>query len=163
MFSIVAALSLDAEAASVNVRPGDDLTVLTSSLLPGDVVSFEEGIYPLVGTVYWTGMGTEEAPIVFKARVPGAEVVLQTTAGGYVVDVLDSSYLVLDGLTFEGVVTEENQPSGVHVGGVSSNVTIENCTIRNVYGTALRIDGTGTGFSIRRNEIHTTIEGSGIY
>jgi len=163
MLSIVAALSLVAEAASVNVRPGDDLTVLTSSLLPGDVVTFEEGIYPLIGTVYWTGLGTEEAPITFKARVSGADVVLQTTAGGYVVDVLDSSYLVLDGLTFEGVVTEENQPSGLHIGGVSSNVTVENCTIRNVYGTALRIDGTGTGFSIRRNEISMTTEGSGIY
>ena len=87
----ISSLSLLAEAASVTVSPGDDLTALTSSLQPGDVVMFEPGIYPLTATVYWSGVGTEDAPITLRARNEGDEVVLQTSGGGYVAEVIDSA------------------------------------------------------------------------
>jgi len=164
----ISSLSLLAEAASVTVSPGDDLTALTSSLQAGDVVTFEPGIYPLESTVYWSGVGTEDAPISLRARDEGSEVVLQTSGGGYVAEIIDSAYLTVAGLTFESSSATTgyggySNPSGLHVGGANMNVTVENCVVRNVYGTGLRIDGNGTGFVIRHNEVHSTIDGSGIY
>ncbi len=156
-------LSLLAEAASVTVSPGDDLTTLTSSLQPGDVVLFNPGIYLLESTIYWSGVGTEDAPITLRASDEGEEVVLQTSGGGWVTEVFDSAYLTLSGLTFESSDPEYTQPSGLHIAGANMNVTVENCVVRNVYGTGLRIEGNGTGLVIRHNEVHSTIDGSGIY
>src|SRR5687768_16355681 len=116
----ISTLFLDAETASVTVSPGDDLNVLTSSLQPGDVVTFAPGVYLLESTVYWSGVGTEEAPITLKAGDDeGAEVVLQTAGGGYVAEIVDSAYLVLSGLTFESSNAEYSLPSGLRIGGAN--------------------------------------------
>jgi hypothetical protein len=151
-----------ARAASVTVSPGDDIESVTSSLQPGDVVTFTAGTYELEGTVHWTGVGTEEEPIRFQAAA-GAAVVLQNQGGGSVAQVRDSAWIVLSGLTFEGGGdVEYNQPSGLYV-AESNNVIIEDCTVRNVWGTALRIDGNTQDLVVRHNELANTGDGSGIY
>lgn len=149
-----------AHAASVTVQPGDDLNTVTSSLQPGDVVTFSSGTYQTEGTLSWVGLGTADAPIRFVGE---GSVVLQNTAGGSVAYIHDSAYITMSGLIFEGAgdITY-TQPSGLNI-TESSNVTIENCTVRNVWGTALRIDRNATGLAIRNNELSGTGDGSGIY
>lgn len=159
---VSAALAPQARAASVTVSPGDDLQAVTSSLQPGDAVTFTSGTYELDGSVYWTGVGTAEAPIRFQAAA-GAAVVLQNLGGGAVAGITDSSHVVLKGLTFEGGGdVEYNQPSGLYI-RESDNIVVEDCTIRNVWGTALRIDGNTQQIRIAHNEIAATGDGSGIY
>lgn len=158
---IVVALATLAQAASVNVSPGDDLTAVTSSLQPGDVVLFNAGTYVLDGSVYWTGVGTEQAPIEFRAA-EGAQVILQNAGGGYVANLENSSWVRLSNLIFEGADPEYTQPSGLRI-YESSYITVEDCVVRNVWGTALRIEGNAQGMQIRHNELSFTGDGSGLY
>lgn len=149
-----------AQAASVTVQPGDDLNTVTSSLQPGDVITFTAGTYLTEGTLNWVGVGTAEAPIQFVGE--GA-VILQNSAGGYVAQIYDSQYITMSGIVFEGLgdVTVTT-PSGFNIAN-SSNITFEDNTVRNVWGTALRIDGNASAIAIRNNELTGTGDGSGIY
>lgn len=156
MWGVSAAL-----AASVNVSPGDDLTAVTTSLQPGDVVLFNEGTYVLDGTVYWSGVGTQSEPIEFKA-VGGAEVILQNNGGGWTAMVENSDWINFTGLIFEAAGDiEYTQPAGLLI-RESRNITVNQCRIRNVYGTGLYIDGNTSGITIRNTEITGTMDGSGI-
>src|SRR5688500_4984899 len=123
-----------AQAASVLVSPGDDLSTVTASLLPGDVVRFSAGTYELDGTVYWTGLGSADASIEF-APEEGAEVILRNNGGGYVAAITGSSYIYLHDLIFEGGGdVEYNRPGGLLV-EESTDIAIENVVIRNVWDT----------------------------
>ncbi|MEZ4238575.1 MAG: right-handed parallel beta-helix repeat-containing protein [Myxococcota bacterium] len=157
-------VGVPALAASVTLSPGDDIGSLTSSLQPGDVVTFNGGTYELEGTVYWTGVGSEDAPITLKAAA-GAPVVLKNNGGGWVAQLVDSSYVVVSGLSFSGGGGDDLQdrgPSGLYVRD-SDTVRIEDCTVEDVWGTALRLDGNLNNLVVRHNELSNTGDGSGIY
>jgi hypothetical protein len=154
-----------AHAASVTVSPGDDLNALTSSLQPGDVVTFNPGTYALYDTVYWTGVGTADAPIQLVSSGKG-EVVLQKQGGGWVAQVNDSSYLKIHGLTFSGTDGTTSgyggdQPSGLYVNN-STYVTVEDCVLQKLGGDAIRIDGDSSHLTIEHNEVASSSDGSGI-
>ncbi len=147
--------------ASVSVSPGDDLGTLTASLLAGDVVLFAAGTYPLPGTIVWSGQGTAAEPITLRAQDDGL-VVLQNTAGGYVAEVSGSSHVILQNLVLEGDENAEyNGVSGLRVAD-SSNITVQNITVRNIWGTALRLDGNMSDITVRNNHLFGTGDGSGI-
>lgn len=155
-------LSGFAVAADVNVGPGDDLTQVTSSLQPGNTVLFDSGTYELEGTVYWSGVGTEAEPIEFRAK-DGATVVLRNNGGGWVADVSDSEWIVFKGLIFEGGGDiDYTHPSGFHI-RESNHITVDGCKVRNVYGTAMYVDGNISGMAIRNTELSGTIDGTGLY
>jgi Right handed beta helix region len=143
-------LASQALAASVTVNPGDDLNALTSSLLPGDVVTFNAGTYPLEGTVYWSGVGTESAPIVFEPAGNG-EVILQNDGSGWVVQVNDSAFLEVRGLTLQGG-KGYGYNSGLYVSN-STDLLLTNLTVKNVGGDALRLDGDTRRLTVTRNEL----------
>lgn len=156
-------LPTGALAADVALSPGDDIGALTSSLLPGDIVTFNAGTFELDGTVTWSGLGTEEAPITFRAA-QGAEVILRNNGGWYVALLQDSTWVEIRDLTFEGGGDdlEYTQPSGLGISN-SSHVTVSNCVIRNVWGTGLRVDGDADAITLTHNEISGTGDGSGLY
>ncbi|HHO51164.1 MAG TPA: right-handed parallel beta-helix repeat-containing protein [Deltaproteobacteria bacterium] len=155
--------------ASVTVSPGDDLSAVTSSLNPGDVVTFSEGVYELEESIYWEGIGTEEEPILLRAA-DGVEAVLHSiSGGGYIATISNSDWIVMENLVFEGVVEETTAgygyysgPSGLRIAD-SSNVTVRDCTIRDVWGTGVRLDGNTNNLTIEHNEIASSGDGSGIY
>jgi len=148
-------------AASSTVSPGDDLQAAAASLAPGDTITFNSGVYELEGTVNWTAVGSAEAPVLLHAA-PGAEVILRGIAGGYVAALADSQFVQLRGLTFDASEDrEENGTNGLRVVN-SSNITIEGCVVRDVWGTALRIDGDTTNMRILGNELTGTGDGGGI-
>lgn len=164
---IISTIAGAALAASVAVKPGDDIQALTSSLLPGDTVTFLAGTFELDGTVYWGNyeggpQGTAEQPITFRADTD-AEVILRNNGGGYVAYLSNAAYVRFEDLIFEGGGDiEYNQPSGLGI-DESNHVTVTNCTIRNVWGTGLRIDGNSSAMTITHNEISGTGDGSGLY
>lgn len=155
-----------ARAASVTVSPGDDLNALTSSLQAGDVVTFNPGTYELEGTVYWSGVGTEDAPIEFRAKQVGTAI-LRNIGDGYVAQLNDSEHVKILGLVFEGALNEttsyyEGGASGIGIYN-SSYVTMENNVVRGVWGTALRIDGNTSNLHIHHNELGPSADGGGMY
>ena len=88
-----------AHAASVSVQPGDSLDALTSDLQPGDVITFQNGLYELESGLDWSGVGTAANPIVLQAA-SGASPVLTARDGDFIGDIIDSQHLVVRGLTF---------------------------------------------------------------
>ena len=88
-------------AASVDVYEGDDLSVLTSSLNPGDEIRLHKGTYPISENgLRWTGLGTESQPITIRGVEDG--VVLQMSSGWVTVSLTDSAYFTIKNLTISG-------------------------------------------------------------
>ena len=149
-----------AHAASVEVSPGDDIATLTASLGPGDEIVFDDGTYPISTTLYWSGVGTADAPITLRAK-DGAAPIIQETGAYLIVDIEDSSYITIDGIAFQG-----DDAYGVSYGVYikdSTNITVKNCEIATTSSTLLYLDGTDTDLDISHNQIHDTTSGSGIY
>ena len=90
-----------AMAASVTLKPTDDVKTLTSSLAPGDVITFSAGTYEITERLDWSGLGTAEQPIVLKAA-EGAEVILVSSVNDQAIRIYESSYLTVQGLTLVG-------------------------------------------------------------
>jgi hypothetical protein len=142
-------------AATVTVNPGDDLGALTASLQQGDIITFNDGTYVLEGTLYWTGTGTEEAPIVFEPA-EGATVILQRVGGGWAVVLEDSSWVQIRGLTFEG--------GGLALsGGLNTHVTVEDCVFHAMPGYGIRIQSDAQFLLLEHNHIYDIEDATGIY
>ena len=156
---LITALAL---AADVTITPLDNISTLTASLTPGTTVLFEEGTYDLPNPIVLTGIGTEAEPIILKPAGSG-EVILRNVAYGYGIEIRDSAYLTVQGLTITGDENAEyNGYSGIYVAN-STDITVEDNAIYGVWGTGLRIDGDVSRLTAARNEIHTLGNGSGIY
>jgi len=155
-----------ASGVTISVKAGDPVGTLTSALGAGDQVVFTDGTYVLDEGLVWGGTGTQDQPITLKAQNPG-QVVLQLTAGSYVAEILDGTWIRVEGLIFEGAADWMDQSYGglrirTSDGMISSNVIIQDCEIRNVYGSGIRVDGDATSLTIERNDIHDTGDGTGI-
>ncbi len=160
------ALSGVASAVEVSVHPGDPIATLTSELGPGDVVIFTDGVFVLDEGLQWGGTGSQNDPITLKALNPG-QAVLQLVDGGYVADIEDGTWILVQGLVFEGAADWMDRGYGglrirANEGVVSSNIVVQDCEIRNVMGSALRVDGDATTLTFERNNIHDTGDGTGI-
>jgi len=149
-----------AHGASVTVSPGDDIGAVTSSLQPGDVVTFTAGRFELKETVTWRAPGVEGDRIQFVGA-PGGASVLVNLGGGAVANLVESSYVEIRDLVFEGTAPEKNNVSGLRLDTVSY-VVVEDCAMRNVRGTGLRVVGDSNNVVLRGNEVGPTTEGSGI-
>lgn len=162
MTSIVL-LSALANAASIEVNPGDDIVNLTASLGPGSEIVFNDGTYTIDGVIQWQGVGTEAEPIVLRAA-SGAHPVIETTGGWVVANIENAQYVEVRGLTFQG--SSDYFASGNGFGGLrivnSSNITIADCEIRDVGSTGLGVGGDVTALSVTATQIHHTTNGSGI-
>ncbi len=157
-------VSLPAHAASLVLRPGDDVRSLTQSLQAGDVIEFNDGVYDIPYQLEWVGVGTADRPIVFKA-VDGAKPVLElsATGGGHIALIHDSEHLVIQGLTFSGNAAYADQGYGGIQLYTNKNITIRDCEIRQVASSALYMPYTNTDVLIEHNQIHDTVSGHGIY
>ncbi|MBX2802057.1 MAG: right-handed parallel beta-helix repeat-containing protein [Myxococcales bacterium] len=161
MTILTLALTMPAHALDVVVRPGDDIQAATSALGAGDVVTFEAGVYELKGTVFWSGLGTDDNPITFMARA-GAEVILRNSGGGYVADVADSDWVVIENIAFEGAKNAKyNGTAGLRIRS-SSNVRLRSLRIGDVWNTALRIEGDCSNINVLSSELGPAPGGDGI-
>jgi hypothetical protein len=151
-------------AASVSVSPGDDLAALTSSLNPTDIVIFQDGTYELENTLVVEAVGEEgEGQGVYLRAQEGATPILKSIGTGTVFELRNSAHVSIEGLTFVGNDTwEEEGGNGVTIRD-STDVTFQNNIIQNVRSTLLRIDGDGANYTIRNNLLEFSSDGSGIY
>lgn len=100
------------------------------NLAAGDVVEWKDGVYDDV-KVALKAQGTQEGPVVFKARTPGK--VIFTGASGIT---LDGSHLVCEGFSFTAPDTS------VKYGVLTCAKGSHDCVFRNI-----SIDGSGSGAS----------------
>lgn len=152
-----------AMGASVELSPGDDVGTLTSSLSAGDELVFNAGTYTLEGRLTWSGLGTEEAPIVLRAA-EGAEVILEGGFNDYLAMVEDSSWLEVRGLIFQGTADREEDasPGGLRVHD-STQVVVSDNRFHDLNRTALYLSGDNSQVTVQHNEMHDLIRGNGIY
>jgi hypothetical protein len=151
-----------ASAAQINVQPGDDVGGLTQSLRAGDAIIFQDGVHVITDSLSWfEAVGTADQPIEIKSA-PDAKPILRMMEGWQILHIEDSAHMNISGLTFEGGTGWEDAGfSGVRIEN-SSNITLDNIEVRQVAGTALRIDGDCSGLLIANSQLHTTFEGHGL-
>ncbi|MCB9691035.1 MAG: right-handed parallel beta-helix repeat-containing protein [Alphaproteobacteria bacterium] len=149
-------------AISATVSPGDDVGAVLASLGPGDVITFNNGLYELEGTLRVTEAMGEEGNPVRLAAATGATPVLK--AGDFsVLEVRDSDHVVIEGLVLEGPEDWMETGGAGLVIADSDHVQVLGNEIRNLRSDLLRIVGDTTGLVIRDNHLHDTWVGTGIY
>ena len=144
---------------AAEIGPGDDIRVAIAALQPGDELVLHGGTYALDGQFRITVNGTANAPVVIRAADGEVPLITQATANHNILEVLESSYLVLRGIEFTG---------GSH--GIrlmdSDYVTIDGCHVHDTGDVAISANsgGTYTGLKIINNHIHdTNFTGEGMY
>lgn len=152
-------LSAAAWAASVTLNPGDDVATLTASLGAGDVITFNAGTYSLPAALYWTGVGTADAPITLQGK---GDVTLSLETGWVVAELDAASYVVIDGLHFQDADGNTDGSYGLYLHDVD-HVTVRNCEFGPVAHSAFTGDGTLDTLTIEHNEVHDTTDGYGMY
>ena len=163
LWTLVMTLAPPANAATVEVKPTDDVVSLTASLSAGDVVTFDDGTYELAGSLDWTGTGTAASPIKLVAKA-GAHPKLELTDGSYVARIHDAAFLEVHGLAFSG--SQARLDDGGWFEGVSiadsSDITLEDVVIHDTHATALALDGNNKNLTIHRVEIYGVVDDNGI-
>jgi len=161
MMPLLLALSA-AQAASLDVYPGDDIYTLTQSLSAGSEVVFHDGTYAIESGLYLTGQGTEGEPITLRAA-DGERPVLEMVDGSYVIRVEDATHLTLEGLVVRGGDgAEETGLTGIQLLNVS-NVTVADCEIVNVPSTGLYVAYDSRDVTLRGNRVHDILSSTAIY
>jgi len=143
-------------------RPFRTITKGLSVLAPGDTLYIKSGTYAealtgIPGGTSWT------APVTVAAY-PGHTVVINGARWGYVVYIGGSNrhHIVLDGLILDGVHTSK---SVVSINEGAHHIRIQNCEIKNAYGSGIFLAQPGSNEFISL-EIHhngTSGRGHGIY
>lgn len=149
-------------AATIEVKPGDDIVALTASLAAGSEVAFAPGVYTIDRTLQWSGAGTEAAPIRLRGA-PGA--IIEASAGNPIVRVEAAAHLVIEGLTLRG--SEAWATSGDHFTGLqiddSADITVRDVVVTRTGGTALALTGDNERIVVEAVELSHTTDGHGVY
>jgi len=161
-----------ASAAIVEIRPssvacGEEFVAAATRLQPGDELVLRGGIYSQSCRRAITVNGTAAAPIVIRAA-PGERVVLtrpsDTMDTQNNIEIVNSSYLVIRGLAFQG------GSSGVRIMG-GHHITLEDCEVFETGNNAVAVNyDNADALIFRGNHIHHTglsvaapTEGEGFY
>lgn len=141
------------------IGPDDDFEAAASALQPGEELILRGGMYLFDEKVSISVQGTEERPIIVRAKKGERPVIKQATERHNVIEISNSSHLIVRGITFTG---------GSH--GIrlinADFITIEECEIFETGDVALSANAGGTyeGLRILRNHIHhTNGTGEGMY
>lgn len=152
-----------AGAASLELNPGDDVRSLTASLLAGDEIVLNAGVYPIAEPLDWVGIGTADAPI--RIRSEGGPAILELQAGWTVAHLHDSAFFGIEGITFRVsdalIEAGADQPVGLYVQNVT-DLTVTGCSFGPVWRTAVDLEGNNDRIAFTENEITGTIDGYGM-
>ncbi|MEM7501092.1 MAG: right-handed parallel beta-helix repeat-containing protein [Pseudomonadota bacterium] len=141
------------------VHPTGNLKGAVASLQPGDELVLRQGTYTFSERIVLRLNGTPAKPIVIRAADNERVTLTQTSRWRNIVEVRDSSHLVIRGMHFTG------GSQGIRL--INSNyITIEDCEVSATGDVAIAANAGGTyeGLTLRRNHIHhTSGHGEGIY
>ena len=148
-----------ARAAAIDVTPSGDLRGAIAALKPGDELVLGGGTYTLSSRFGVTVVGTQQQPIVIRAKTGEKPRIHMNTNQQNIIEVQNSRYVTFRGLEFTG------GSHGIRLMS-SSFVTIENCEVHETGDVAISANSGGTyeGLRILRNHIHhTNGTGEGMY
>lgn len=148
-------LSAALSAANIDVKPGEKLFEVLSTLSAGDRVTIHGGRYKVPGYVALELRGTASAPIVIQGK-PGDEVVVEGISSQNTFN-LAGSWFTLQGLKIEG------GSHGVRLGSCD-HVTLQDLEITGVGDVGISCNypnKTCEAITIRRNHIHHTGQSGG--
>ncbi len=146
-------------ASGVEIGPGDDLEAVSGTLAPGEELVLRGGTYFFDENVTITANGTPAAPVTIRAKDGEQPIIEQATTTHNVVEIRDSSYLIVRGIGFTG------GSHGIRLMN-SDFITIEDCELQETGDVAISANSGGTyeGLKILRNHIHhTNGTGEGMY
>lgn len=151
--------AVPALAAEVEIGPSANVRTAVSALAPGDVLILRGGTYTFDGNMTWTANGTPSEPITIRAKEGERPLLTQATNRQNVIEITDSSYLVVERLAFTG------GSHGIRLRN-SDYVTIQDCELFETGDVAISANSGGTyeGLRLLRNHIHhTNGTGEGMY
>ena len=166
---MLALVSPAAHAATFEISPDDDLSVL-DSLSPGDEVILSDGTFAISSSLWIEVLGTEAEPVVVRAKNAG-KAILQAAPNeeaeypNPLVRVRESAFVSLQGIVVQGDAswtTEEGQYYGILVEN-SSDISITKSEILETGRHAVYLSGDNARVTIERTRIHDTFSGFGLY
>ena len=170
LFLSLGCLGTDAAASVIEIFPTnaggsctEEFENVANTLQPGDELVLHGGTYSQTCRRAVTAIGTNAQPIIIRAATGEIPILTNSTSQNNL-DIVNSSYLVIRGLHFQG------GSQGVVFGGTNHHVTLED---NEVYGTdnnAITLNSGNSDFmTFRHNHIHHTgqaggsTEGEGFY
>ena len=135
---------------NLTVSTFEELSSQYKNLLPGDTLTIKEGIYQVNGFPFNTS-GFKESPILIR----GEEGTVLRSRNKYdnVFNFYGVSYITVENVVFDS--------TPLHVDAIkikeeySSNITIKNCTFKNIGGVAINVNGPHEKITITENVIYS--------
>ena len=140
-------------AATIEITPADNYRSAMQNLVAGDTLILRGGSYPLSSYFNLTLNGTVQEPITIRAASGELPVITQTNAGQNIVNVSNSSHLVIDGIEFTG------GSRGLRL-QASSDITIRNCHVHHTAANAISANDSGSDYA-RLHFVHNEIDHAG--
>ena len=142
-----------AYAADIEIGPGDDFRSAMQNLAAGDTLTMHGGTYTLSSYFELDLAGTAGQPITIRAAAGEQPVIHYVDDGQNIVNIADSSFLVIDGIEFSG------GSRGIRLTN-SSDITIRNCHVHDTAANAISANDTGNVYA-RLTFVHNEIDHAG--
>jgi hypothetical protein len=142
-----------AAAADVDVGPGDDFRSAMQNLHAGDTLIMHGGTYLLSSYFELDLAGTAVLPITIRAASGEQPVLRYVDDGQNIVNIVDSAFLVFDGIEFSG------GSRGIRLTN-SSDITIRNCHVHDTAANAISANDGGNVYA-RLAFFHNEIDHAG--
>ena len=150
---LVALLPSFAGAADMEIGPDGDYRAAMQNLVAGDTLTMRAGTYALSSYFELALTGTSANPIVIRAK-PGEQPIVHYVGNGQnIVNIVDSSFLVIDGIEFSG------GSRGLRLID-SSDITIRDCHVHHTAANAISANDGGSVYA-RLTIVHNEIDHAG--
>ena len=142
-----------ARATVIEIGPGDDFRGAMQNLGAGDTLIMHGGLYSLSSYFELDLAGTADAPITIRAASGEQPVLHYVDDGQNIVNIVDSSFLIIDGVEFSG------GSRGIRLTN-SSDITIRNCHVHDTAANAISANDGGNVYA-RLVFVHNEIDHAG--
>lgn len=142
-----------AGAAVIEITPADNYRAAMQNLVAGDTLILHGGTYPLSSLFTLSLVGTAQQPITIRAASGEQPHITYVNAGQNIVNIVNSAFLVLDGIEFSG------GSRGLRL-SASSDITIRNCHVHHTAANAISANDTGSVYA-RLSIVHNEIDHAG--
>ena len=150
---ILLGLPLPILAATIEITPADNYRNAMQNLVAGDTLILHAGSYPLTNYFNLILNGTAQAPITIRAAAGERPVIAQNNAAQNIVNISNSSFLILDGIEFTG------GSRGIRL-QASSDITMRNCHVHHTAANAISANDSGSDYA-RLTFVHNEIDHAG--
>ena len=153
LIALLIACSGVVSAADIEIGPGDDFRSAMQNLAAGDTLIMHGGTYSLSSYFELDLVGTADQPITIRAAAGEQPVLQYVDDGQNIVNIVDSSFLVIDGIEFSG------GSRGVRLIN-TSDFTMRNCHVHDTAANAISANDGGNVYA-RLNFFHNEIDHAG--